>query len=435
MNSLGKRISQLLVLLGGAFITSAIQAEGYDYYNEQGIMIYAAGYGEQKKIVSQFPEIQRGNLRLVANISGERELVTGYIPSDQVNANQEEYHWVTDGHVILWRGKIVNNLPGAPTVDIASFQALGRFAVDKYSLYFDGQRTESNSGASQVDLATLKAIEGNSTTLVDRHNLYLLGRRQASSKNFSVIQSKWWGNTQRLYPPSDRDHSRDLLIRSQQSIFLNGRRITGVDVDTFHIIRWLPNSLLVYRDKHGEHRYLFGSLAGKIVAADDEDSFEIGEKTVHWRKQLSRNLEWSSWREVPNIDPEQFHLITNRIAQYQDHLYITRLSPFGEDRLDVITLDAPDLVIGRIFNGGRQHIYFVHNSRWSQDVQVMETVGSLTKTDRFAYDDRYVYTWSDTQVFKTLSPCPAQTTLSSKEEDKRDVIIITNASSCRKGKL
>lgn len=44
---------------------------------------------------------------------------------------------------------------------------MGRFAVDKYSLYFDGQRTESNSGASRVDLATLKAIEGNSTTLMD----------------------------------------------------------------------------------------------------------------------------------------------------------------------------------------------------------------------------------------------------------------------------
>lgn len=58
---------------------------------------------------------------------------------------------------------------------------MGRFAVDKYSLYFDGQRTESNSGASRVDLATLKAIEGNSTTLMDSKNLYLSGRRQSSS--------------------------------------------------------------------------------------------------------------------------------------------------------------------------------------------------------------------------------------------------------------
>ncbi|MXD08488.1 hypothetical protein FQ004_24870, partial [Escherichia coli] len=90
----------------------------------------------------------------------------GYIPTDEISIKNEEYHWVTDGRVILWRGKIVSNPPGTPTVDIASFQAMGRFAVDKYSLYFDGQRTESNSGASRVDLATLKAIEGNSTTLV-----------------------------------------------------------------------------------------------------------------------------------------------------------------------------------------------------------------------------------------------------------------------------
>ncbi|MCZ5581591.1 hypothetical protein O5587_14670 [Escherichia coli] len=124
------------------------------------------------------------------NISGEQER---YIIEDEVTTIKEEYHWITDGHVILWRGKIVSNPPGTPMVDVASFKALGRFAVDKYSLYFDGQRTESNSGASKVDLATLKAIEDNSSTLVDRHNLYLLGRRQASSDDFSVLQSKLWG--------------------------------------------------------------------------------------------------------------------------------------------------------------------------------------------------------------------------------------------------
>lgn len=70
---------------------------------------------------------------------------------------------------------------------------MGRFAVDKYSLYFDGQRTESNSGASCVDLATLKAIEGNSTTLVDSKNLYLSGRRQGSSSNVTVLEKKMVG--------------------------------------------------------------------------------------------------------------------------------------------------------------------------------------------------------------------------------------------------
>lgn len=433
MNSHEKNITLALVLLGYAFIIPPVHAEKYHYYNDQGVMIYGTGYGVQKKIAAQIPTIQRGDLHLVTNIAGER--VTGYIPDDEVSANKEEYHWVTDGHAILWRGKIVSNPPGTPTVDIASFQALGRFAVDKYSLYFDGQRTESNSGASQVDLATLKAIEGNSTSLVDRHNLYLLGRRQASSDDFSVLQSKWRGNTQRLFPPKEHDYSRDLLIHSQQSVFLNGRRIAGVDANTLHIIRWIPNSLLVYRDKNGEHRYSYGAPAGKMVAASDNDSFEIGEKTVRWRKQLSRNFEWSAWQDVPNVDPEQFHLITDRIAQYQDRLYVARLSPFGEDQLDIITLDTSDLTVNRIFNGGKQHIYFIHDSRVTKDVQVMVTSGPLTTTHRFAWDDRYVYTWTDFRLFKTESPCPAQTFIRNKNEVNRendDIIIITDVPECHK---
>ncbi|ELW9066487.1 DKNYY family protein, partial [Escherichia coli] len=174
----GQIITVALILLGHTFLTPAVQAIGFDYYNDHGVMSYGKGYWGDKKIIAQFPEMSRADLRLVTNISGERELVEGYIPTDEISIKNEEYHWVTDGRVILWRGKIVSNPPGTPTVDIASFQAMGRFAVDKYSLYFDGQRTESNSGASRVDLATLKAIEGNSTTLVDSKNLYLSGRRQ-----------------------------------------------------------------------------------------------------------------------------------------------------------------------------------------------------------------------------------------------------------------
>lgn len=177
-------------------------------------MSYGKGYWGDKKIIAQFPEMSRADLRLVKNISGK----TGYIPSDEISIKNEEYLWVTDGRVILWRGKIVSNPPGTPTVDIASFQAMGRFAVDKYSLYFDGQRTESNSGASRVDLATLKAIEGNSTTLVDSKNLYLSGRRQGSSSNVTVLEKRWWGINPRLMSVNRNLYSNDLLIRSGQNI-------------------------------------------------------------------------------------------------------------------------------------------------------------------------------------------------------------------------
>ncbi len=99
-------ITLALILLGHVFLTPAVQAIGFDYYNDHGVMSYGKGNWEDKKIIAQFPEMNRADLRLVKNISGE----TGYIPSDEISIENEEYHWVTDGRVILWRGKIVSEL-------------------------------------------------------------------------------------------------------------------------------------------------------------------------------------------------------------------------------------------------------------------------------------------------------------------------------------
>ncbi len=57
-----------------------------------------------------------------------------------------QFYWLTDGQHILWVGKIVQNPPGKPPVDAATFRAYGRFAADKDSLYFDGERTDDNHG-------------------------------------------------------------------------------------------------------------------------------------------------------------------------------------------------------------------------------------------------------------------------------------------------
>ncbi len=38
---------------------------------------------------------------------------------------------------------------------------------------------------------------------------------------------------------------------------MNGDAINA-DPDTFHIVRWIAGSLLIYRDKDGEKRYAFG---------------------------------------------------------------------------------------------------------------------------------------------------------------------------------
>lgn len=42
---------------------------------------------------------------------------------------------------------------------------------------------------------------------------------------------------------------------------MNGDAINA-DPDTFHIVRWIAGSLLIYRDKDGEKRYAFGKIVG-----------------------------------------------------------------------------------------------------------------------------------------------------------------------------
>ncbi len=114
----GQIITVALILLEHTFLTPAVQAIGFDYYNDHGVMSYGKGYWGDKKIIAQFPEMSRADLRLVKNISGK----TGYIPSDEISIKNEEYHWVTDGRVILWRGKIVSNPPGPPLSILPAFR-------------------------------------------------------------------------------------------------------------------------------------------------------------------------------------------------------------------------------------------------------------------------------------------------------------------------
>jgi len=68
-------------------------------------------------------------------------------------------------------------------------------------------------------------------------------------------------------------------------------------------------------------------------------------------------------------------------------------------------------------------------------VQIIPVNGPLTKNDRFAYDDRNVYTWTDTEVRITPSHCPAKTRV--REENVReihnnDIMIITEEPGCKK---
>ncbi len=83
------------------------------------------------------------------------------------------------------------------------------------SLYLPWTAHRSNSGASRVNLATLKAIEGNSTTLVDGENCCLLSRHQGSSSDVTVLEKDGGVLITYLYECKQKSYSNDLLIRGE----------------------------------------------------------------------------------------------------------------------------------------------------------------------------------------------------------------------------
>lgn len=76
----------------------------------------------------------------------------------------------------------------------------------------------------------------------------------------------------------------------------------------------------------------------------------------------------------------------------------------------------------------------MHNSQQAQDIQVFSINGPLKVTERFAYDNRYVYTWIGSQLYRTASPYPDKTLNLNQNmySDNKDIIIITRAQECQK---
>ncbi len=105
----------------------------------------------------------------------------------------------------------------------------------------------------------------------------------------------------------------------------------------------LPHSPVRWRSHGGWLFYRHGYPARsfrKTAYVKTDGTFDIGKTAVRWRKVLSPDGEWGRWQTIPNVDPSQFHLVNDRIAQYKDRLYIARLSPFGEDQLETLELDS-----------------------------------------------------------------------------------------------
>ena len=96
----------------------------------------------------------------------------------------------------------------------------------------------------------------------------------------------------------------------------------------------------------------------------------------------------------------------DNVAQYRDRLYVDKLSFFGEKQLETITLDSPGLVINSRLSAGKSHSYFI---RQFGDVQVFTPAGTLhIRNNAPDYDDRYVYTWSRSQLYRRASGCPQE---------------------------
>ncbi|MCV5632133.1 DKNYY family protein, partial [Escherichia coli] len=95
----------------------------------------------------------------------------------------------------------------------------------------------------------------------------------------------------------------DTLARTRTKILINGEQLDA-DPDTFSVVRWMPGSLLTWRDKNGLQR----KVLDKENLAWDEDltkhclDFSLLEKKVFWRKGPACKQE-----ELPGLDPEQFH--------------------------------------------------------------------------------------------------------------------------------
>lgn len=68
------------------------------------------------------------------------------------------FDWLTDETPYFYGQENSSEPPGTPKVDAATFRAWGRFAADKDSLYFDGERTDDNHGEKQVDMDSLQQV-------------------------------------------------------------------------------------------------------------------------------------------------------------------------------------------------------------------------------------------------------------------------------------
>lgn len=412
-------LSALVLLMPSlALACSGISSSSF-YYRPwgQGTKYVVEDYGYDIDFPDiHLPQVSFNQLRQVPNILVGKYDSPGDINNDGVMAavyssyiknGGWRFDWLTDGRHIVWAGKIVQNPPGTPPVDAATFRAYGRFAADKDSLYFDGERTDDNRGEKRVDMDSLQQVGGNlgfsdsGDVLKDRRNLYFQGRWLSRAQGYSILGVKSWDRRAILYAPTTCDTKYnpgpwDTIFRTTTQVFVNGVAIDA-DPDSFHIVRWIAGSQLLYRDKAGEKRYYFEKNCG--------GTFDVQRDKVTWiTREASRRGDDCRIATIPDVDPEYFHPIQYNwtLAQYKDLLYQIKYVSSVDKVLTITRLADPQVQLKAGANLVGKQIYFIGDG----GVQIIDPIGPLvwfknpdgSLSDEFAHDDRYLYYFGDALV-------------------------------------
>ncbi|MEK0009739.1 hypothetical protein ACEF77_13240 [Escherichia albertii] len=313
-------------LLIAALPLSISPSWGADFYyrqQEKGTVYVAEQKGEKDERLSELPDVNFSRLWRIANLANKQDcrLLSDFNP-DKFDCDGEgdcQHTWLTDGRSVLWAGKVLKNPSGKPNVDAASFQAFGAFAADKRSIYFDGQRTDDNSGDKQVDMSSLAETEI-WNLLRDKNSLWHKGRWLGHADGFQILR---------------HDSALQFVVLTDSQVIVNGTSLPA-DSKTFQIIRWMPGELLVYRDKSGEHDYELKDIGHSCA------SFKIGLKNVSWLKQEATPAGSDCvYETLAGVDPEYFYLFVRNTGLYKNKIYKVTTNALGEGAL--INLKPEDL--------------------------------------------------------------------------------------------
>ncbi|MDU9547846.1 hypothetical protein F8C17_26065, partial [Escherichia coli] len=142
----------------------------------------------------------------------------------------------------------------------------------------------------------------------------------------------------------------DTIWRTKSQVFVNGDAINA-DPDTFHIVRWIAGSLLIYRDKDGEKRYAFGQNC--------RSTSDLQRDKVTWlTRDASRRANDCRVATIPDVDPEYVRPLTENVAQDKDSLYLVKYVSAVEKTLSVIHLPDPQQELQEGVNIVGDKVYF-----------------------------------------------------------------------------